>query len=67
MGKLLKFPERTVDERTPLFVSHLDGMVRASPHFERPVVADFRDRIERIRSSLQRINDLMAELKKDKS
>jgi hypothetical protein len=50
--------------RTPLYVSHLDGKVKGSPHFRRPDAEDFGDRLSRIRSSLERINKLMADLKK---
>ena len=45
--------------RTALFVSHLDGKVTGSPS------EDFGDRIQRIRTSLEKINKLMAELKQD--
>jgi len=50
--------------RNPLFVSHLDGKVKGSPHLERPKAEDFGDRVQRIRSSLEKINRLMSELKK---
>ena len=50
------------DGRTPLFVSHLDGKVKGSPHLKRPP-EDFGDRIQRIRTSLEKINSLMAELR----
>lgn len=51
-------------DRTPLFVSHLDGKIKGSPHFKRPSSEDFGDRLQRIRTSLQKINSLMEELKK---
>ena len=51
-------------DRTPLFVSHLDGKVKGSPHFKRPTSQDFGDRIQRIRASLEKINELMAQLKR---
>ena len=51
-------------DRKPLFVSHLDGKVKGSPHFQRPSAEDFGDRLQRIRTSLDKINLLMAELKK---
>lgn len=50
--------------RTPLYVSHLDGRIKGSPHFKRPSSEDFGDRIQRIRTSLEKINSLMSELKK---
>ena len=56
--------ESLTDERTPLFVSHLNGKIKGSPHFKRPSSEDFGDRIQRIRTSLEKINALMAELKK---
>ena len=51
-------------ERTPLYVSHLDGKLKGSPHFKRGDAEDFGDRLTRIRASLERINQLMAEIKK---
>lgn len=50
--------------RTPLHVSHLDGKVKGSPYFKRPQAEDFGDRMQRIKASLEKINELMAELKK---
>jgi hypothetical protein len=50
--------------RTPLHVSHLDGKVKGSPHFKRPQADDFGDRMQRIKTSLEKINQLMADLKK---
>ena len=50
--------------RLPLHVSHLDGKVTGSPHFKRPQTDDFGDRMQRIKSSLEKINQLMADLKK---
>lgn len=47
--------------RTPLFVSHLDGTVRG---FKRPTEENFGDRINRIKESLEKINNLMKELKR---
>lgn len=64
MGKVIQFPKRTEDGRTPLFVSHIDGTVKGSSHFNRPTNENFGDRISRIRTSLDRINKLMAELRK---
>ncbi len=52
------------DGRRPLFVSHLDRKMTGTPHLRRPAAEDFGDRLQRIKSSLERINNLMAELKK---
>jgi len=46
--------------RTPLYVSHLDGKVYGRPKTEEE---DFGDRMQRIRASLEKINQLMADLK----
>ena len=51
--------------RTPLYVSHLDGKVQGSPHLKRPEADDFGSRLQRIKSSLEKINLLMTELKKN--
>ena len=51
--------------RTPLYVSHLDGKVHGSPHLKRPDAEDFGSRLQRIKSSLEKINHLMTELKKN--
>lgn len=50
--------------REPLFVSHRTGKISGSPHFQRPQAEDFGDRLSRIKSSLEKINRLMGELKK---
>lgn len=50
--------------RNPLFASHLDGKVTGSPHFKRPVAEDFGDRVQRIRTSIEKINKLLGDLKK---
>lgn len=50
--------------RKPLYVSHLNGKVSGSPHMKRPDSSDFGDRLQRIRSSLEKINRLMSELKR---
>ena len=50
--------------RTPLHVSHIDGKVKGSPHLRRPEADDFGDRMQRIKASLEKINQLMGELKK---
>lgn len=47
-------------DRTPLYVSHLSGKIIGSKD---PPKEDFGDRLMRIRSSLDKINKLMAELK----
>jgi hypothetical protein len=49
--------------RKPLFVSHMSGKVSGSPHLKDAQDADFGDRMQRIRTSLDRINRLMSELK----
>ncbi len=59
-----KVTEELSRGRNPLFVSHMDGKVAGSPHFKKPDAADFGDRIQRVRASLEKINRLMAELKK---
>ena len=49
----------------PLYVSHNEGTVTTSPHADRSgKTEDFGDRVSRIKASLERINSLMAELKK---
>lgn len=50
--------------RKPLYVSHLTGKVTGSPHLKGPESPDFGDRLQRIRSSLDKINRLMTDLKK---
>lgn len=50
--------------RTPLHVSHMDGKVQDSPHARRPEGGDFGERMRRIKTSLEKINQLMSELKK---
>jgi hypothetical protein len=56
--------ELTRGGRSPLYVSHMTGKVTGSPHMKRPESPDFGDRLQRIRSSLEKINRLMTELKK---
>ncbi|MBQ48965.1 MAG: hypothetical protein CMP10_16385 [Zetaproteobacteria bacterium] len=51
--------------RLPLHVSHLDGKVKGSPHLNQDDKEDFSQRMQRIRQSLEKINLLMAELKKN--
>ena len=53
--------------REPLFVSHKTGKVTGSPHFKRPQAEDFGDRLSRIKTSLEKINRLMDDLKKKSS
>lgn len=63
MSNVIKFPTKNDHGRTPLYVSHVDGKVKGSPHFNRPTEDSFGDRMERIKESLQKINDLMEELR----
>jgi hypothetical protein len=69
MGKVIKFPNKEKqEERTPLFVSHQDGRIKGNPHHvpRRYTTEELSDRIYNIRKSLEKINTLMAELKKQK-
>jgi hypothetical protein len=50
--------------RQPLYVSHLEGKISCSPNLNSASSQDFADRMQRIKSSLEKINRLMAELKK---
>lgn len=50
--------------RMPLHVSHLDSKVKSSPQINREDKEDFSRRMQRIRQSLEKINTLMADLKK---
>ena len=50
--------------RLPLHVSHLDGKITGSPHLKKKESEEFGARMERIKSSLERINQLMSDLKK---
>ena len=53
--------------RRPLYVSHMTGKVTGqNPEAggQNDTQADFGDRLQRIRSSLEKINRLMSELKK---
>src|SRR4051812_35301970 len=51
--------------RRPLYVSHLEGRVSDSPLQKNArEEGDFAGRIERIKTSLNKINRLMAELKR---
>lgn len=51
--------------RIPLHISHLDGKVKGSPHLKGKDQEEFGDRMQRIRTSLEKINQLMAELKQN--
>jgi hypothetical protein len=48
--------------RTPLYASHLEGKISGSPYLNKNE-NDFGDRLQRIKTSLEKINKLMAELK----
>ena len=63
--KKKEFEDKVAKGRTPLFISHLDGKVKGSPHLSSPQPEDFGDRMQRIRLSLEKINQLMNELKKN--
>jgi len=56
--------DELTQDRQPLYISHLEGKLRGTPHSKRPKSEDFGDRISRIRTSLDKINRLMQELKK---
>lgn len=51
-------------DRKPLYVSHLTGKITGNPEGKGTEPGDFGDRLQRIRSSLEKINRLMSELKK---
>lgn len=52
------------NERKPLYVSHLTGKISDSDKAEAKAgAADFGDRLQRIRNSLDKINKLISELK----
>lgn len=53
--------EQLAHGRKPLYVSHSEGKISSSLGEKNE---DFGDRVSRIRSSLDRINTLMSELKK---
>lgn len=56
---------KTGEGRTPLYVSHIDGTVKANPHYKK-ATEDYAERVVRIKESLERINRLMAELKRER-
>lgn len=58
-NKIIK--EELARDRTPLYVSHLTGKITGSPNQESG--PDFANRLQRIRSSLDKINNLMVALK----
>jgi len=51
---------------SPLYMDHNDGKIRGNPHFRRPTSDDFSNRMQRIKASLEKINFLMAELKRNR-
>ncbi len=51
-------------DRQPLYISHLEGKLKGTPHERTTKAEDFGDRIGRIRTSLDKINRLMQELRK---
>lgn len=51
--------------RIPLYVSHLSGKVKGNPHLNKEEAKDFSNRMQRIKLSLEKINKLMKELKKN--
>ena len=51
------------DINPSLTVSSVTGKVSGSPQFKLPESNDFGDRLSRVRTSLAKINKLMAELK----
>ena len=61
------FSEESAQGRKPLFVSHTQGRVTGSPHLNESHAEespDISERVRRIRASLDKINNLMDELKK---
>lgn len=57
-----KIDEELARGRKPLYVSHLDGKIYGSPN-KHGKPEEFGTRVARIKSSLERINRLMNELK----
>ena len=49
--------------RKPLHMSHATGKLHGSPYLNQTDASDFGDRMQRIKSSLEKINSLMSELK----
>jgi hypothetical protein len=56
--------EDLANGRKPLYISHQDGKLKGSPHLKEPSAEDFGDRLTRIKTSLEKINRLMSELRK---
>ncbi len=55
--------------RQPLYISHLDGKLKGSPHLNGAHLNagehdDFGDRLGRIKTTLEKINRLMSELRR---
>jgi len=63
MSNIIPFPKKNDHGRTPLHVSRIDGKLKGSPYLYKDEDQDFGARMERIKASLKRINDLMDELK----
>jgi hypothetical protein len=62
------FDEAIAKGRVPLYSSHLDKQAKSSPHFKmNQDDGSLAERIVRIKASLEKINNLMAELKKSSS
>lgn len=55
-----KSKEFTVEGRIPLYISHSTGKISGKPG---EVLPDLKNRIERIRESLDNMNRILAELK----
>jgi hypothetical protein len=49
--------------RKPLHMSHSTGKLHGSPYLNNSETEDFGNRMQRIKSSLEKINSLMSELK----
>ncbi len=57
--------EKLAEGRQPLYVSHKNKKITGNPHLNGSHLdQDFGDRVQRIKISLEKINNLMAELKK---
>lgn len=61
MSNVIDFPRKKKDG---LYVDQTTGKMMGSPHYRRSEAADFGDRMQRIKNSLEKINQLMTELKK---
>lgn len=60
MSNVIEFPKK----KKGLYVDQPTGKIMGTPHFRSPESDDFSDRMQRIKASLEKINQLMAELKK---